>query len=68
MEDPVSIRRKKLSEIRTMFANQTEAKPFSISHTLSSGETVADFVVSVAINIHKKRTTKTKHDVLEEKL
>jgi hypothetical protein len=60
MEDPISVRRKKLSEVRQMLANQTEEHPFSISNTLSTGETISDFVVSIAINIHKKRTTKPK--------
>jgi hypothetical protein len=29
---------------------------------MSTGETISDFVVSIAINIHKKRTKKTKSD------
>jgi len=60
MEDPISVRRKKLSEVRQMLANQTEESPFSISNVLSSGETISDFVVNIAINIHKKRTAKPK--------
>jgi hypothetical protein len=59
MEDPISIRRKKLSEIRTLYTNQTPQEPFSLSTKLSSGEPISEFVVSIAINIHKKRTTKT---------
>lgn len=56
----VAVRRKKLAEIRAALNGQTEEDPFSLSRKLTTGETVSDYVVSVALNIHKKRTTKSK--------
>jgi hypothetical protein len=58
MDDQVTIRRRKLAEIRQRLTHQTPENPFSLSCNLSSGETISEFVVSIAINIHKKRTTK----------
>lgn len=60
MTDDVAVRRKKLAEIRTAILQQTPDKPFSLASTLSSGETISDFVVAVALNIHRKRTNKSK--------
>jgi hypothetical protein len=58
MEDDIALRRKKLSEIRQRLSSQTMDAPFSVSQSLSSGETIAEFVTNIAISIHKKRTTK----------
>jgi hypothetical protein len=58
MDDLISVRRKKLSEIRQMLTNQTEEDPFTLSKRLSTGETISEFVVTTALHIHKKRTTK----------
>jgi len=45
-----------LAEIRLKLQNQTKEDPFSLSEIMSNGEKVSDFVVCVALNIHKKRT------------
>jgi hypothetical protein len=59
MEDPITLRRRKLAKIRHKMGSQSPEEPFSLSLPLSTGESIADFVVSIAINIHKKRTSKT---------
>lgn len=50
------MKRKLLAEIRSKLLNQTKLEPFSLSDTVSNGETISEFVVCVALNIHKKRT------------
>jgi hypothetical protein len=59
MEDDVTQRRRKLAELRQKLSMQVPENPFSISQQMSSGENISDFVVSIAVNIHKKRTKKT---------
>jgi len=59
MEDIITIRRRKLAEIRQKINSQSPLEPFSISKTLTTGEIISDFVVSLALNIHKKRVVKT---------
>jgi hypothetical protein len=58
MDDQTTLRRRHLSEIRQQISNQTIENPFTLSSKLTSGEIIADFVVLVAINIHKKRIKK----------
>jgi hypothetical protein len=55
----VTQRRRKLAELRQKLSLQTIENPFSVSLLMSTGEDISDFVVSIAINIHKKRTKKT---------
>ena len=59
MDDDVTQRRRKLAELRQKLSLQTVEAPFSISLQMSTGENISDFVVSIAVNIHKKRTKKT---------
>lgn len=58
--EEIYLKRKLLSEVRQKLSAQSEDKPFSLSDTMSTGETVSEFVVSVALKIHKKRTKKPK--------
>jgi len=60
MEDPITVRRRLLNEVRQKLANQTEKFPFTLNHVLSNGQSISEFVVHVAMNIHKKRTKSAK--------
>jgi hypothetical protein len=62
----VALRRKKLAEIRQKFSNQTAEEPFTLSAPLSTGEIISDFVVTVALGIHSKRTIRSKSPQLKE--
>lgn len=62
----VTQRRRKLAELRQKLSSQTTDCPFSVSLLMSTGENISDFVVSIAINIHKKRTKKTIKSISNE--
>jgi hypothetical protein len=57
-DDDISTRRKKLAEIRSKLASQSTQAPFSLALLLNCGQPIHEFVVSLALNIHKKRTSK----------
>lgn len=60
----VSDMRKFLAELRTYLDTQSEDIPFSVSSTLSNGQTVVEFAKAVALGIHEKRS-KLKKDLKE---
>jgi len=58
MDDQTTLRRRYLAEIRQKMSLQSPESPFSLSLKLSDGQIISDFVVAVAISIHKKRVKK----------
>ena len=64
MEDIITLRRRKLNEVRQKIMNQTPDEPFTLSSKLISGESISEFVVGIAMNIHKKRTKNKKKETL----
>jgi len=58
IQESITLRRRKLNELRIRLANQMPNDPFSLCHTMSTGETISEFVVNIALNIHTKRKKK----------